>query len=108
MKQKEDLLRESRAKLATMDSVKSQIDTLMKVSIVPVSPSSRYLPLGVVPSRLLSPTRPSRSEPEPKLTIPPPQTATDVRKKVGELVQPLSSAPTAASTAASDSTPVPS
>lgn len=31
MKQKEDLLRESKAKLATMDSVKSQIDTLMKV-----------------------------------------------------------------------------
>lgn len=32
MKQKEDLLKESKIKLATMESVKTQIDTLMKVS----------------------------------------------------------------------------
>jgi len=31
LQQKEDLLKESKAKLSTMDSVKSQIDMLMKV-----------------------------------------------------------------------------
>lgn len=31
MREKEDLLKESRAKLSTMDNVKTQIDVLMKV-----------------------------------------------------------------------------
>jgi len=34
MREKEDLLKESRAKLSTMDNVKTQIDVLMKVWFV--------------------------------------------------------------------------
>jgi hypothetical protein len=41
LQQKEDLLKESKVKLSTMDSVKSQIDMLMKV-LVPLSPNFSY------------------------------------------------------------------
>ena len=36
LKQKEALLRESKAKLATMETVKAHIDTLMKVGVQPL------------------------------------------------------------------------
>ena len=84
MRQKEELLRESKARLATMESVKVHIDTLMKVR-------AESFPLFRRRRAVLTPIRS--------------QTATDVQKKVNDLVQqpPTPDAAAAASFAASSS-----
>lgn len=63
MVQKEELLKQSKTKLATVESVKLQIDTLMKVKLL----SSLYRPFALMAS----------------------QAAADIQKKVDELVPPL-------------------
>lgn len=66
---KEDLLKESKSNLTTMDNVKSQIDTLMKARFFLISsPVNIYFIF--LPSLL--------------------QTASEIQKKVDELVQPIS------------------
>ncbi len=78
VKEKEALLKESKAKLATMESVKSHIDTLMKVRWMCSARTYRKLICCAL------------------------QTATEVQKKVHDLVEPI---PTASE---SPSPPVPS
>lgn len=64
LKQKEDLLKESKAKAATMESVRSQIELLIRVRHYSTRPSTAFSSSST-------------------------QTATEVQKKVDDLVVPI-------------------